>query len=72
MSVNLTEEEIARIRVLVEEIKLEHHDLDQIIERLACDPTFEELHIKRLKKRKLQLRDQLARLEDELIPDILA
>lgn len=72
MSVNLTEEEIARIKVLVEEIKLEHHDLDQIIERLACDPTFEELHIKRLKKRKLQLRDQLARLEDELIPDILA
>ena len=72
MSVSLTEEEIARIKILVEEIKLEHHDLDQIIERLACDPTFEELHIKRLKKRKLQLRDQLARLEDELIPDILA
>ena len=72
MSGSLTEEEIARIKARVEEIKLEHSDLDQIIERLACDPTFEELHIKRLKKRKLQLKDQLARLEDELIPDILA
>lgn len=69
---SLTEEEIAHIKARVAEIKLEHNDLNQIIERLACDPTFEELHIKRLKKRKLQLKDQLARLEDELIPDILA
>ena len=46
--------------------------LDQIIERLARDTTVEELHVKRLKKRKLYLKDQIADLENELIPDILA
>ena len=72
MSASLSEEEINQIKTSIVELKLEHRDLDQLIEQLVRDPRFEELHIKRLKKRKLQLKDLLARLEDKLIPDILA
>ena len=72
MSINLSEEEIRRIRTRIIELKLEHRDLYQLIDQLVRDPSFEELHIKRLKKRKLQVKDELARLEDKLIPDILA
>jgi hypothetical protein len=72
MSVRLTEEEIEQVKSHLAEMKLEHCDLDQIIERMTRDTTIEELHIKRLKKRKLYLKDQIADLENELIPDILA
>lgn len=72
MTTDLTIEEIAQIKLQIEELRLEHIDLDQIIRRLVSDPTFGELQVKRLKKRKLQLKDELARLEDRLIPDILA
>lgn len=72
MSASLSDEEIRRIRTRVIELKLEHRDLNQLIEQLVADPSFEELHIKRLKKRKLQVKDELTKLEDRLIPDILA
>jgi len=72
MSASLSEEEIRQISTRILELKLEHRDLNQLIEQLVRDPVFEELHIKRLKKRKLQVKDELARLEDKLIPDILA
>jgi len=72
MSNSLTEEEINQIKASIVELQLEHRDLDQLIEQLVSGPGFEELSIKRLKKRKLQLKDLLARLEDALIPDILA
>ncbi len=72
MSVRLSAEEIEQVKSHLAEMKLEHGDLDQIIERLTRDTTVEELHIKRLKKRKLYLKDQIADLENELIPDILA
>lgn len=51
------------------ELKLEHRDLDLAIERLQADIQADELAVKRMKKRKLQLRDQIARLESDLIPD---
>lgn len=72
MATDLTDEEIAQTKLLIDELRLEHIDLDHIIGRLASDPTFSELQVKRLKKRKLQVKDKLARLEDRLIPDILA
>ncbi|MDH3343364.1 MAG: DUF465 domain-containing protein [Gammaproteobacteria bacterium] len=72
MSASLSEDEISDIKTRVIELKLEHRDLNQLIEQLVRDPSFEELHIKRLKKRKLQVKDELARLENKLIPDILA
>jgi hypothetical protein len=72
MSERLTEDELNAIRKHVYELRLEHRDLDEAIEQLIALGTFEELKIKRMKKRKLQLRDTIARLEDTLIPDILA
>jgi hypothetical protein len=50
-------------------LRLEHRDLDVAIERLQSDIEADELAVKRLKKRKLQLKDQIARLESDLIPD---
>lgn len=72
MSEKLTEEELHEIRQRVMDMKLEHSGLDQAIEQLVQAGTFEELKIKRLKKRKLQLKDEISRLENVLIPDILA
>jgi len=51
------------------ELRLEHRDLDAAIERLASTPDVDELTVKRLKKRKLWLKDCIARLESALIPD---
>ena len=51
------------------ELKLEHRDLDAAIERLQAVANVDELTIKRLKKRKLQLKDCIARIESSLIPD---
>jgi len=72
MSPELTAEEITEIQHQLSELRLEHQDLDEIVERLMHDGNIEELKIKRLKKRKLQIKDEVARLEDKLIPDILA
>jgi hypothetical protein len=53
-------------------LKLEHRDLDAAIVRLADDPRHDELQLTRLKRRKLLLKDQIARLDREIDPDILA
>ncbi|MCS6946202.1 MAG: YdcH family protein [Steroidobacteraceae bacterium] len=53
-------------------LRIEHRDLDDVIARLIMDAGANELQIKRLKKRKLQLKDQIARLESQLIPDLNA
>lgn len=52
------------------ELKLEHRDLDAAIERMAQTPGADELQLRRLKKRKLRIKDLIARLESELIPDL--
>ena len=72
MSERLSEDELNAIRKRIYALKLEHRDLDDAIDHLIAVGTFEELKIKRMKKRKLQLKDTIARLEDRLIPDILA
>ena len=53
----------------VVELRQEHRDLDTAIERLAADIQADELALERLKKRKLQLKDQIDWLECELTPD---
>ena len=52
------------------ELRLEHRDLDEAITRMADDPTADQLRLRRLKKRKLLLKDTIARLESRLIPDL--
>lgn len=58
------------IRSKLESLRVEHRDLDTAISRLADDPHTNELQLKRLKKRKLQLKDYIAKLESLLIPDL--
>ena len=53
-------------------IKIEHRDLDTAIHRLAADPTHDQLQLVRLKRRKLLLKDQMARIERQIDPDVLA
>jgi len=60
----------AEIAAQLAELRLEHRDLDQAIERLSTDRSVDELTIKRLKKRKLRLKDMIATLESRLIPDL--
>ena len=64
--------ELTRIAHRVAELKLEHRDLDVAIARLQADIDADELAVKRLKKRKLQLKDSITKLESALIPDELA
>ncbi|HXM82493.1 MAG TPA: YdcH family protein [Burkholderiales bacterium] len=68
----LTEEEKAQIQQRLHALEIEHHDLDDVIDRLAGDPTQDQLQLRRLKKRKLFLKDQIAKLRTRLIPDIIA
>jgi hypothetical protein len=54
------------------QLRIEHRDMDEVIARLIMDPGANELQIKRLKKRKLMLKDQITRVESQLIPDLNA
>ena len=54
------------------ELRTEHRDLDTVIARLADNGPVDQLHLQRLKKRKLLLKDEIARLESRLIPDSIA
>ena len=65
----MTEEELLR---RLESLKVEHRDLDSAIAALAATGIPDQLAIARLKKRKLRLRDEMAWIENELIPDIIA
>jgi hypothetical protein len=62
-------EELARIAGRLAALRQEHRDLDEAIVRLQGDIQSDELSVKRLKKRKLLLKDQIALLESALIPD---
>lgn len=53
-------------------LRIEHRDLDQIIERLTMDLHTDEIQLRRLKKRKLALKDQISKLESQQIPDLNA
>jgi len=54
------------------ELRIAHRDLDDVIHRLQMDLYVNEVQLRRLKKRKLMLKDEIARLESELIPDLNA
>ena len=52
------------------ELRVSHRDLDYLIDSLSHDPMVDQLRIRRLKKRRLILKDMIAQLESELIPDM--
>ena len=56
----------------LKELRVEHRDLDDVISRLNADNNIDQLRLRRLKKRKLQLKDLIAKVESELIPDLNA
>lgn len=66
----MSHEEIARTRLEV--LRREHRDLDEAIAALSDQSLTHSLTLQRLKKQKLSIKDRIARLEDELTPDIIA
>ncbi len=61
-----------QLKLKLLEVQTEHRDLDDIIFRLSQDPFIDQLQIKRLKKRKLMLKDRIEKLKSLLIPDLNA
>ncbi|MBS0526318.1 MAG: DUF465 domain-containing protein [Proteobacteria bacterium] len=64
--------DVEAIRAKLEVLRVEHRDLDEVIDRLIERAPFDQLQLQRLKKRKLGLKDQITKLESQLIPDIIA
>jgi hypothetical protein len=58
------------IAALIAELREEHRDLDEAIARLVVDPSIDQLRLRRMKKRKLKIKDWIAHLESQLIPDL--
>ena len=61
-----------KIRKRIQELRLEHKDLDDALNLMKEKPFIDELQISRIKKRKLKLKDEIKLLESKLIPDIKA
>jgi hypothetical protein len=66
----MSEEDVLRRKL--DELKTEHRDLDDVIDRLAHQVPFDQITLQRLKKRKLVLKDLIAKIEGQLLPDIIA
>ncbi|MCF3972309.1 YdcH family protein [Paracoccus salsus] len=66
----MSHEEIIRAKLVA--LRCEHRDLDEAIAALASKQLTSSLALQRLKKQKLVLKDKIARIEDELTPDIIA
>lgn len=70
MSSKMEQLEVLRVKLAV--LKREHRDLDEAIDALHARGSADMLTIKRLKKQKLALKDQIVTLEDRILPDIIA
>ena len=68
----MTEEEEQALKAKLLQLRQEHGDLDAAIAAMTQSPICDQLQLTRLKKRKLQLKDQIARIEDQLLPNIIA
>ena len=66
----MTDDEKKSIERRIFELQLEHRDLDEVVTRLSSEINVDQLMIRRLKLRKLRLKDQIALLKSELIPDL--
>jgi hypothetical protein len=65
-------DESETLRAQLHELRVEHRDLDEAIDRLASTPPHDDLLLRRLKKRKLHLKDRISQIEGMLEPDIPA
>ncbi len=65
-------EEIRELQAMLAKLKQEHRDLDSAIDALEESSRADQLQLKRLKKKKIYLKDEIARIEDQLLPDIIA
>jgi hypothetical protein len=68
----MTREEERELTLELERLKQEHRDLDSAIDALLGATGHDRIQVQRLKKRKLQLRDRIGAIEDQLFPDIIA
>jgi len=68
----LTDEERLQVEARIAALEIEHHDLDDVIDRLSEHPDQDALQLRRFKKRKLILKDSISRLKILLVPDIPA
>ncbi|MBS7541479.1 YdcH family protein [Ancylobacter lacus] len=68
----MTAEEERELRALLERLRQEHRDLDTAIDALQAMPAADQLQLARFKKRKLQLKDRIGFVEDQITPDIIA
>ena len=64
--------DVEALKAKLAALKTEHRDLDELIARLDARGPFDQLQLQRLKKRKLMLKDQIKKIESELLPDIIA
>ena len=72
MTITLDDEQTAFLTEKLSHLRSEHRDLDDVIGRLSQEVPFDELQVRRLKKRKLVLKDQILKIENLLMPDIIA
>ena len=64
--------DVEALKAKLATLKTEHRDLDDVIARIVESRPFDQLQMQRLKKRKLMLKDQISKIESELLPDIIA
>ncbi|HXV09474.1 MAG TPA: YdcH family protein [Burkholderiales bacterium] len=64
--------DVESVKVKINQLQVEHRDLDDVILQLSQSPAQDQIQLQRLKKRKLFLKDQIALLERQLEPDIPA
>ncbi|MGE0258094.1 MAG: YdcH family protein [Alphaproteobacteria bacterium] len=64
--------DVETLKAKLAALRTEHRDLDDVIARIVANGPFDQLQMQRLKKRKLLLKDQISRIESELLPDIIA
>lgn len=72
MALWMTEEERRKLQGKLADLSSEHRDLDEAIRKLEEQPMHDQLHVRRLKKRKLLLKDEISWVERQLEPDELA
>jgi hypothetical protein len=69
---SMTDEEEQALKAKLLQLRQDHGDLDAAISAMTASPTCDQLQLTRLKKRKLHLKDLIAKIEDSLLPDITA